>query len=269
MFAARDEILSDRVLDDKIAKMCVTDHTTDSDKQIDLTDEVSNFSLLSALSSQPLVGPVTIENSENVHVGNVIYINNIRVVDNPGWTMVSKDRKPQFPLIRRIEWLAQPSVNPKEYLEEPARFVIISHTATEEGFSQAENVLLARLTQTFHIESRGWDDIAYNFMIGSDGNVYEGRGWNVVGSHTQGYNARSVGIAFIGCFLNNLPPATSLLKCKNLIEFGVKIGAIRQDYQLLGQCQCRPFLSPGQRLFDEIKTWENWNENVTPSNPGV
>lgn len=34
---------------------------------------------------------------------------------------------------------------------------------------------------------RGWDDIGYSFLVGQDGNVYEGRGWHHVGAHTQGY----------------------------------------------------------------------------------
>lgn len=40
--------------------------------------------------------------------------------------------------------------------------------------------------QTFHMESKGWDDIGYNFMIGGDGAVYEGRGWDSQGAHTKG-----------------------------------------------------------------------------------
>ena len=45
--------------------------------------------------------------------------------------------------------------------------------------------------QTFHMESKGWDDIGYNFMIGGDGAVYEGRGWDSQGAHTKGilYNS--------------------------------------------------------------------------------
>lgn len=40
--------------------------------------------------------------------------------------------------------------------------------------------------QTYHMESRNWDDIGYNFMVGGDGDVYEGRGWDKQGAHTKG-----------------------------------------------------------------------------------
>ena len=42
-------------------------------------------------------------------------------------------------------------------------------------------------------------------MIGDDGAVYEGRGWNVMASHTRNYNERGYGVAFIGQFENTLP----------------------------------------------------------------
>jgi len=41
--------------------------------------------------------------------------------------------------------------------------------------------------------AEGKDDIKYNFLIGQDGVIYEGRGWGVVGQHTNGQNLMSVG----------------------------------------------------------------------------
>lgn len=43
-----------------------------------------------------------------------------------------------------------------------------------------------------------------SFLIGSDGNVYEGAGWHKVGAHTRGYNTRSMGVALIGNFQSTL-----------------------------------------------------------------
>lgn len=50
------------------------------------------------------------------------------------------------------------------------------------------------------MNTRKWSDIGYNFLVGEDGNVYEGRGWGKTGAHTVGYNSKSVGICFIGNF---------------------------------------------------------------------
>lgn len=39
-----------------------------------------------------------------------------------------------------------------------------------------------------------------SFLVGQDGAIYEGVGWNVQGSHTPGYNDIALGIAFMGTF---------------------------------------------------------------------
>lgn len=40
-----------------------------------------------------------------------------------------------------------------------------------------------------------------SFLVGQDGGVYEGVGWNIEGSHTYGYNDIALGIAFMGNFV--------------------------------------------------------------------
>lgn len=93
-----------------------------------------------------------------------------------------------------------------------------AHTATESADTQAGMVYMVRMIQCFHIESRRWHDIAYNFLVGNDGNVYEGRGWKRVGAHTQGYNSRAIGISFVGCFMNEIPAQIAMDACRSLIE---------------------------------------------------
>jgi N-acetylmuramoyl-L-alanine amidase len=50
------------------------------------------------------------------------------------------------------------------------------------------------------MDTNKWNDIGYNFLVGEDGNVYEGRGWNTVGTHAGNFNKKSIGICFIGNF---------------------------------------------------------------------
>jgi N-acetylmuramoyl-L-alanine amidase len=50
------------------------------------------------------------------------------------------------------------------------------------------------------MNNNGWADIGYNFVVGEDGNIYEGRGWNAKGAHAPAYNGRSIGICIIGDF---------------------------------------------------------------------
>ena len=41
--------------------------------------------------------------------------------------------------------------------------------------------------------------------MGGDGRLYEGRGWNVVGAHTSGYNSVGYAVSFIGDFMETAP----------------------------------------------------------------
>lgn len=50
------------------------------------------------------------------------------------------------------------------------------------------------------MDTKQWNDIGYNFLIGGDGNVYEGRGWGKHGAHSSPYNSKSIGICIIGNF---------------------------------------------------------------------
>lgn len=116
--------------------------------------------------------------------------------------------------------------------------------------------------QTYHLESKNWDDIGYNFLVGGDGSAYEGRGWNKVGAHTKGYNTRSICIAFIGTFNKVTPPMRQLNVTRLLLEEGVRLGKVDKDYKLYGHRQLAGFESPGQTLYDIIKTWDHWTEKL-------
>lgn len=72
----------------------------------------------------------------------------------------------------------------------------IHHTVT--GSSDPARQM--RGIQSFHMNTRGWCDVGYHFLIGSDGKVYEGRPLNLLGAHVGNNNSGNIGISFIGCF---------------------------------------------------------------------
>lgn len=55
--------------------------------------------------------------------------------------------------------------------------------------------------QNYHMNSNGWNDIAYNWLVNADGDIYEGRGWGVR-SAAQGSNYGN-GAYYAICFLGN------------------------------------------------------------------
>lgn len=138
-------------------------------------------------------------------------------------------------------------------------YVIISHTATDFCSTQSDCTFHVRFAQTFHIESRKWADIGYNFLVGGDGLAYVGRSWDFIGAHSFGFNSKSIGISFIGTFNAVVPPKVQLHAAQKIIELGIEGGKISPDYKLLGHRQVSKTLSPGDALYSIIKKWPNWS----------
>lgn len=116
-----------------------------------------------------------------------------------------------------------------------------------------------RSIQNYHMDSIGCDDIGFNFFVGGDGVVYVGRGWDVRGEHTFGYNAKSIGIALIGTFTDEAPPKQQLIAAHTIIAEGVKQKILVEDYKLYGQRQLSGGESPGEALFKIIMKWKHWS----------
>jgi uncharacterized protein YgiM (DUF1202 family) len=113
------------------------------------------------------------------------------------------------PVIGRPAWGADEALRfdkkgreifPVEYA--PVEHVIIHHADTA-NFN--DPVLEMRSIYYFHAVTRGWGDIAYNYLVDFLGNVYEGRvgGETAVGTHAEGYNRGSCGICLMGRFFED------------------------------------------------------------------
>lgn len=78
--------------------------------------------------------------------------------------------------------------------------IVIHHTADKiNGRSDTE---LLRAIYSYHAVTRGWGDIGYNYIVGQNGTIYEGRagGDYVVGAHASYNNIGSVGISVLGTY---------------------------------------------------------------------
>ncbi|KAL2763056.1 peptidoglycan recognition protein 1 precursor, partial [Daubentonia madagascariensis] len=105
------------------------------------------------------------------------------------------------PIVPRSEWraLASECIQP---LSLPVRYVVVSHTAGSTCDSPPSCQQQARNVQSYHIRTLEWCDVGYNFLIGEDGLVYEGRGWNIKGDHSgPTWNPMSIGITFMGNYM--------------------------------------------------------------------
>ncbi|XP_048733651.2 peptidoglycan recognition protein-like [Ostrea edulis] len=168
-----------------------------------------------------------------------------------------------FPgLITCTKWNARsPKKKASKFIRDP-HIVIIIHGVTNPCFTHEECIKSVQAYQDFHMDTKGWDNIGYNFLIGEDGNAYEGRGPDSIGAHTLGYNAFSIGICFIGNYNLRLPNPKALDTSKRLIKWLVESGKIPENYTLKGHRDLRPTESPGQLLYQEIQNWPHYRQTA-------
>lgn len=70
--------------------------------------------------------------------------------------------------------------------------IIVHCTATPEG--RIETVESVR---NMH-KARGFSDIGYHYLIGLNGERWEGRNVNLIGAHCEGHNSNSIGVCYVG-----------------------------------------------------------------------
>jgi hypothetical protein len=99
-------------------------------------------------------------------------------------------------IISRAEWGARPPRSRATVDMSERRYYVVHHS----GASATQTV---RAIQDWCMNEppngRGFADIDYNHLVrATTGEIYEGRGWNVIGSHAVGYNTAGVGVCVIG-----------------------------------------------------------------------
>lgn len=96
---------------------------------------------------------------------------------------------------------------------------------------------------------RGFSDIDYNFLVrGSTGEIYEGRGWDVVGSHTVGYNTTGIGV----CVIGNNEPLSDAAKDALLWLHAEGERRAGRNLTVRGHGQLTATGCPGSRILDWI-----------------
>ncbi|CAN7978164.1 unnamed protein product [Ixodes persulcatus] len=155
--------------------------------------------------------------------------------------------------VSREQWGAKPSKHEQYFnILDGVSYIFYHHTNGEECNSADACAKIIRTWQVCHQDTRGWDDIAYSFLIGGDGSVYEGRGWKHVGAHTLGYNNISLSFGFIGTYSKKVPNVKMLTAAEMLIQCGIEMGEISARYKVYGQRDANCRECPGDAFYRYI-----------------
>ncbi len=126
---------------------------------------------------------------------------------------------PPFGIQLRSAWGAR-ATSPASYAS-TVKLAVVHHSDSSNSYSPADVPGVLRSIQAFHMDGRGWSDIAYNFVVDKYGGVWEGRGGGidraVIGAHSQGFNTNSVGVMVIGDYTQAQPSAASIESVSQVI----------------------------------------------------
>lgn len=96
---------------------------------------------------------------------------------------------------------------------EEARFLLVHHTASPSNYATARSVI--RSVYSYQTgPAKGWNDVCYEFFIGRDGDVWEGRAGALAGPVVADATGGSQGYAQLICLLGDFsdaPPTQAAL----------------------------------------------------------
>ncbi len=154
-------------------------------------------------------------------------------------------------VIAREGWGAKPAVG--EFVTHEISRITIHHTAAN-GDDVAAAPARMRSYQSFHQNDKGWEDLAYHFIIDGSGNIYEGRPVGAVGDTATSYDPTG---HFLACLDGNFDEATPLdsqiasltgLLAWASVEYGVDASTIAAHRDYAGT-SC-----PGDNMYSKIES---------------
>jgi len=96
--------------------------------------------------------------------------------------------------------------------------IIVHHSAANYPEGQ-DYKQVVRSYWDYHVNTHGWDDIGYNWLVDPNGVIYEGRGKDKKGAHFSGANSNTMGVCVIGDYQTATPTNVSLNKLEDLIAW--------------------------------------------------
>lgn len=120
---------------------------------------------------------------------------------------------PGLSIYPRAAWGADLPPKGTIHREDP-KFLLVHHTASPNNYPSARSVI--RTTYFWHTSndpSKGWPDVAYEFFVGRDGDVWEGRKGAMAGPVRADATGGSQGwaqlVCLLGDFTHQMPTAAA------------------------------------------------------------
>ena len=132
----------------------------------------------------------------------------------------------QPPIILRSSWGAKGNSGcDSPIYGATTRGAVIHHTAGSNSYTKSDSASIVRATQAYHMNSRGWCDIGYNFLIDKYGQIFEGRAGGIdkpvraAHSGNGPVNEETMGVSLMGTFTSVEPSSAMKSAATDLVAW--------------------------------------------------
>lgn len=96
--------------------------------------------------------------------------------------------------------------------------IIVHHSATNYS-AGTDYAQVVYSYWDYHVNTHGWNDIGYNWLVDPNGVLYEGRGDGIQGAHFSCMNGHTMGVCVIGNFETATPTTQAIAMLEDLIAW--------------------------------------------------
>ncbi len=188
-------------------------------------------------------------------------------------------------IFSRAQWGADESIRDKSAL----RYGTISggfvhHTVNANDYTEDQVPAILRSIYAYHVKSRGWSDIGYNFLVDRFGRIWEGRYGGidkpVVGAHTLNYNQYSFAMSAIGNYETAQPTDVMLRAYGQLFAWKLSLSGVNPastsqkigsgTFQAInGHRDAGSTACPGKYLYAQLPLIRQYAAQAAPVTPVV
>ncbi|MFD8225460.1 N-acetylmuramoyl-L-alanine amidase [Streptomyces massasporeus] len=179
----------------------------------------------------------------------------------------------------RSAWGADESLvkDPPTYTGD-TKAVFVHHTAGTNDYTCSQSASIVRGVFLYHVQSNGWNDIGYHFLVDKCGTVFEGRAGGVdkpvLGAHTYGFNTATSSVSVLGDYstaatnaavrasvakvaawklgLYGIDPTGTTVLTSGADNGKYKLGQKVTFHRISGHRDGYPTECPGQHLYDDL-----------------
>jgi len=133
------------------------------------------------------------------------------------------------------------------------RFITVHHTGSRVIYDTDQAAVARRLEQVrrIHVDSNGWGDIGYHFIVDRAGRIWEGRPLTLQGAHVRDRNEGNIGVVCLGNFEDQKPSTGQVQAMQVLLrdlrtKYAVSLSGVRTHREWA------PTKCPGRHLQAHI-----------------